>query len=412
MVAHWIWLATRKGLSLQDKRILLEQYGDAARIYESADYCGLSQEGQAALADKDMTSVRKILADCESGNIHILTWQDAGYPRQLRYIEDAPLVLYYIGTWPDVESVPCIAAVGTRKASAYGVSCAARIGAQLAMCGAIVVSGMALGIDSAAMTGALSASGRVIGVLGGGVDIIYPAANKALYHRVQKNGCLISEYPPGSQPQKWTFPRRNRIISGLSQGVLVVEAPRASGALNTANHALEQGRDVYAVPGNVSSLSSAGCNELLRNGAGLAATGWDILEGYQSRFPETITKAPGCDDPTMVLQRQPTDPENPENTAQESLPEENRRKENPEKHRKAIDNSPLQPYSDVNKPILKLTPQAESILAQLTQGDMHVDELIYRSGINAAQAISTLTMLEIKGIIRRLPGKIIHRVET
>jgi DNA processing protein len=289
------------------------------------------------------------------------------------------------------------------------------MGAQIAMGGGAVISGMALGIDGAAMEGALGRDGRVIGVLGGGVDIVYPAGNRKLYERLVRQGCLISEYPPGFMPQKWTFPRRNRIISGLSCGVLVVEAPRSSGALITAQQALEQGRDVFAVPGNVNSVSSAGSNDLLKQGAAVVTTGWDILETYQYRFPDQICKVPGCDDPAMRLpdtgvSRQPAD-QNLGKVAQNPIVPENCRKENQKNDRNVIDNSQLPPYSDVNKPILKLTPQAEKILQTLSERDMPVDELIYRSGIPAAQVISTLTLLEIKGLIRRLPGKIIHRVE-
>jgi DNA processing protein len=265
------------------------------------------------------------------------------------------------------------------------------------------------------MEGALGRDGRVIGVLGGGVDIVYPAGNRKLYERMARQGCLISEYPPGCMPQKWTFPRRNRIISGLSCGVLVVEAPRSSGALITAQQALEQGRDVFAVPGNVNSVSSAGSNDLLKQGAAVVTTGWDILETYRYRFPDQICKVPGCDDPAMRLpdtgvSRQPAD-QNLGKVAQNPVVPENCRKENQKNDRNVIDNSQLPPYSDVNKPILKLTPQAEKLLQTLSEGDMPVDELIYRSGIPAAQVISTLTLLEIKGLIRRLPGKIIHRVE-
>ena len=415
MVSHWIWLAARKGLSWQDRQILLEQYTDAAQIYMDQEYLGLSDAARESLQDKDLTEARKILSDCDERGIQVLTWQDAAYPRQLRNIDDPPLVLYYIGRLPDLESLPAIGVVGTRKASAYGLSCAVRMGAQIAMGGGAVISGMALGIDGAAMEGALGRNGRVIGVLGGGVDIVYPAGNRKLYEQLVRQGCLISEYPPGCMPQKWTFPRRNRIISGLSCGVLVVEAPRSSGALITAQQALEQGRDVFAVPGNVNSVSSAGSNDLLKQGAAVVTTGWDILENYQYRFPDQICKVPGCDDPAMRLpdtgvSRQPAD-QNLGKVAQNPVVPENCRKENQKNDRNVIDNSQLPPYSDVNKPILKLTPQAEKILQTLSKGDMPVDELIYRSGIPAAQVISTLTLLEIKGLIRRLPGKIIHRVE-
>lgn len=414
MVSHWIWLAGRKGLSWQDRKHLLEHYGDAAQIYGAQVYPGLSASACQALADKDLTEARSILASCEAAAIRVLTWQDAAYPRQLRNIDDPPMVLYYKGIWPELETSPCIAVVGTRTASAYGNCCATRIGAQLAMAGGVVVSGMAKGIDGAAMEGALCGQGRVIGVLGNGVDIVYPASNRKLYDKLVERGCLISEYPPGFQPQKWTFPRRNRIISGLSCAVLVVEAPAASGALNTARHALEQGRDVFAVPGNVNQPGSAGSNGLLREGASMAATGWDILEGYQFRFPDGIRKVKGCDDPALTLPSltsgQAEARENLGKVAQKPVLPENCRKENPKNDRNVIDNSPSQPYSDLIKPAEKLDYPSEKLLEALSGGDLPVDELICRSGINAAQAISTLTTLELRGLVCRLPGKRIRRV--
>ena len=205
-----------------------------------------------------------ILGDCAAKGIYVLTYQDAAYPNRLKHIPDPPLTLYYQGTLPDFDAEPAVAVVGTRRASAYGCLTARRMGYQIAKCGGLVVSGMAGGVDTLAMKGALLAEQPVVGVLGNGLDVVYPRSNRDLYQDVAWRGCLLSEFPPGTPPIGRNFPRRNRIISGLTCGVVVVEAPARSGALITAQLALDQGRDVFAVPGNVDAACSAGSNGLLR----------------------------------------------------------------------------------------------------------------------------------------------------
>lgn len=180
--------------------------------------------------------------------------------------------------------------VGTRDCTPYGVSCAEKLGHGLAAGGAVVVSGLARGIDSAALRGALRAGGTVAAVLGNGTDVIYPPENQYLYEDVAAAGALVSEYPPGTPPDGRHFPVRNRILSGLSLAALVVEAPERSGALITAGTALEQGRDVFAVPGPIDAPASVGCNRLIRDGAGLASDAWDILREYEARFPDKLRR--------------------------------------------------------------------------------------------------------------------------
>ena len=256
MLVHWIWLATRPNLNERDKLALLRQIGDPEDIFYAeggalAEVEGLTDEAFAALRDKDLKQAHAILRACKEKSIHICTFHHAAYPGRLKKIVDPPLVLYYKGNLPDLDSSPVIAAVGTRDATAYGMNVAKRIGGQIAKCGGIVVSGLAAGIDGAAIGGALSAGGAVVGVLGSGVDIVYPLSTRGLLADTERYGCLISEFTPGTPPMKWNFPKRNRIISGLSNGVLVVEAPVKSGALITARQAAEQGRDVFVVPGNI-----------------------------------------------------------------------------------------------------------------------------------------------------------------
>ena len=283
MLIHWIWLAHRPGVNDRMKVTLLQHFRDPEDIFfadsEAFDHIeGLSEEAAESLRDKNLIPAEEILEACHREKLHVLTYRDAAYPARLKNITDPPIVLYYKGQLPDFDTLPVIAVVGTRKASAYGLTTAKRLGYQIGKCGGIVVSGMAYGIDGMAMSGALTAGRQVVGVLGCGADIVYPLSNRGLFKDAERYGCILSEFPPGYQPTKWSFPKRNRIISGLSNGVLVVEAPEKSGSLITARLAAEQGRDVFVVPGNIDLPSFVGSNRLLRDGAIHKAAGIGLLK--------------------------------------------------------------------------------------------------------------------------------------
>ena len=411
MQLHWIWLATRAGLGDRGRMLLLQRFADAEDVYfaETGEYArveGLSPEAISSLQEKSLAEAEQILADCQRENIRILTWQDALYPKRLKNIADPPVVLYYKGTLPQVDALPCIAVVGTRGASAYGMSTAKRMGYQIAACGGITVSGVAFGIDAMAMRGALSAGAPVIGVLGCGADVVYPASNRALYADTQRQGCLLTEFPPGTPPIGWNFPRRNRIISGLSCGVLVVEAPEKSGALITARQAADQGRDVFVVPGNIDVPSCKGSNALLRDGAIAVSSGWDVISEYQDRFPGKITE-------NRTDSRQTAYPdeleEQPLQVAQTpKVPEKKHRKSIFGK-KKEIDNTPSSPYIDADKPRPVLSADEETLLSFIGADGALVDDVISAAGLPAGQVLAMLTMLEVKGVVARLPGKRVQR---
>ena len=408
MQLHWIWLATRAGLGDRGRMALLQRFADAEDIYYAAavEYDrveGLSAEAVSSLQEKSLTEAEQILADCRRENIHILTWQDALYPKRLKNIADPPVVLYYKGSLPQVDALPCIAVVGTRSASAYGMSTAKRMGYQIAACGGITVSGVASGIDAMAMRGALSAGAPVIGVLGCGADVVYPVSNRALYADTQRQGCLLTEFPPGTPPLGWNFPRRNRIISGLSCGVLVVEAPEKSGALITARQAADQGRDVFVVPGNIDVPSCKGSNALLRDGAIAVSSGWDVMSEYQAQFPGKITE-------NRADCRQNVYPEEMEQAqpllvAQKPKQPEKKQRRTIFRKKKEIDNTASSPYIDADKPRPALSADEEKLLSCIGADSMLVDDVISASDLPAGQVLAMLTMLEIKGVITRLPGK-------
>ena len=417
MLIHWIWLATRPGMNDRTKKAVLDCFGDpedtfyaSADAYENVE--NISEDDLSALCDKSLLQAQKILQDCADKDIHILTMRDAAYPARLKNISDPPLVLYYKGRLPDFDGQPLIAVVGTRKASPYGMTAAKRMGYGIAQCGGVVVSGVATGIDGVAMAGAMSAGGSVIGVLGNGADVVYPLSNRALFADTLRCGCLLSEFPPGTPPYKWNFPKRNRIISGLSCGVLVVEAPKISGALITARQAAEQGRDVFVVPGNIDVDTCEGSNALLRDGAILARTGWDVLSEYEAIFPDKVRKVdrPGRQKayPEEVAAMKAEQERAPLKVAQKPrlLDKIKTGKSVPEK--KVIDNGSIQPYSDVEKSLPQLSDDEKLVVEQLRQGSRLRDDVIADSALPAARVSAVLTMLEIKGVIRRLPGNMLE----
>ena len=212
MLIHWIWLATRPTLNDRQKKLVLDAFSDAEDVYcagqeDFQQVEELTQEAVGSLMDKNLTHAEEILRQCINKQIKICIFSDEAYPYRLKHIADPPLVLYYKGNLPAMENLPVIAAVGTRGASAYGLQVARRLGYQIAGCGGVVVSGVAKGIDAMAMQGALLAGGTVVGVLGCGVDVVYPAVNRNLFADIIRNGCLISEFSPETPPHKWNFPK-------------------------------------------------------------------------------------------------------------------------------------------------------------------------------------------------------------
>ena len=413
MLLHWIWLAHRPGVSDRMKVRLLQHFRDPEDIYfadaESYRHIeGMTAEAAEGLKDKDLHAAEAALEACRRERLHILTYQDAAYPSKLKNIPDPPVLLYYKGQLPDLDSLPVIGVVGTRKASAYGMQTAKRMGYQIAKCGGIVVSGLAYGIDGMAMSGALTAGQMTVGVLGCGADIVYPMSNRALFRDVEDYGCILSEFAPGTQPAKWTFPKRNRIISGLSNGVLVVEAPEGSGALITANHALEQGRDVFVVPGNIDQLGFVGSHRLLRDGATLVSSGWDILSEYEALYPDWIRRDEQPSHQTVYPEELEAEKPLPKVAQKAKLPGKNKAlKKILEK--KSIDKEASDAYSDVNTVLPKLSEEEQKVVDALSSGERLVDDVIAETGLTTGKILALLTMLELKGVVKRLPGKRIVR---
>ena len=388
MLKYWVWLSELKGLRNQTRLALLRRFGDPESIfYADADELllteGVERSQLKLLENHDLAPADRILADCQRLDIQLLTFSDAAYPGRLKNIYDPPALLYCKGRLPLLDDLLCVAAVGTRDCTPYGVACAEKLGFGLASGGAAVVSGLAKGIDAAAIRGALRAGGVTVGVVGNGLDVYYPYESRYLYEDVASAGILLSEYPPGTEPASGHFPVRNRIISGLSLAALVVEAPEKSGALITAATALEQGRDVFAVPGPIDAPASVGCNRLIRDGAGLVSDASDILREYEGRFALNLKESR----------------EQPETLGYQA--------------RTAPEPKPVAPTLSLRHSDAELTDDQIAVLKALSDTEpIQVDDLTELVEIPTRRVLSALTVLEIDQYVAQHPGKRYTRAVT
>ena len=390
-IQYLLWLSTRRGLSQRHQVELLDYFGGAERVYfadrEAFESLRLTQEAKRALCDKSLDGPNRILERCDRLGLFLLSCQDGAYPERLLQLSDYPLVLYGKGRLFRFDEEVAIAMVGSRQCSAYGVRTAGRIAMGLAQAGALVVSGLAQGIDAASLKGALQGGGPVVSVLAGGVDVVYPSCNGWLYEDVAARGAILSENPPGTRPDGWRFPIRNRIISGLSLGVVAVEAGERSGALITAHDALDQGRDVFAVPGPVDAATSAGTNRLIAQGeAKLVRTAGDILCEYEGRYAHKLCRprlmtAEEADGRLDVIPTPPPEPEPEKPATGETLP--------------LVPRSALEQMGEEQREIFFL----------LSEKTLTADEIVGRTEIPARRVNTALTILQAGGYLKELPGR-------
>lgn len=392
---YWLWLTTCKGIGAAGTLAVLDHFGTLERAYyadpDEYSLLPLSSFQQKALKNKSMDRAESILADCERLGLRIMTFRDADYPERLRQIANPPAVLYIRGKVFHFDEEAAIGVVGTRTPTLYGEKWAERFGLELASGGALVVSGIARGLDTCAIKGALKGGGPVVSVLGGGVDVPYPNENRFLYEDVASAGALISEYPPGTPNEVDHFPRRNRVLSGLCLGVLAVECRPFGGTMSTVNHALDQNRDVFAVPGALDAAMSEGTNKLIQQGAKLVTCGRDILEEYWSRFPDKLGAAAPL---TAEVARARLEERKPEKPA---VP------------------APAKAVPEAKKPVrerilrgeqkARFTDDELAILAALGKRERSADELVELTQVPARRVLSALTMLQIQGAVEEHPGK-------
>lgn len=382
---YHVWLTLVMGADNKKTDLLLTQFSNAKDVYDLSEKElkfteVLSQQDiELILKNRDLTDAKNVIDECKKLGIKIIASYMDEYPKRLENMYSPPHILYVGGDLKDIDKELCISIVGTRNCSEYGKKIAYNLGYNLAKSGCIVISGIARGIDTAAISGAVKAGGKTIAVLGNGVNIAYPPENAALMRQISKNGAVVSEYPPSTPSNRSHFPKRNRIISGLSLGVVIVEAPQKSGALITASYALEQGRDVFVVPGNVDDVNSEGSNGLLREGARLIRNAQDILYEYRYFMPNKIIKSEETVDLELIKPNK-------------SQKDENIKVEQENTKQKEFDFSSLS--SD------------EQIIANLlTKKDLAVSDILAQSDLSSSKINSLLTIMEVNGIIEKKINK-------
>lgn len=357
---YWIWLSRINGIGARKFLSIYEHFGNIEKVYSAKeiDFYGISNINKRdinhILKNKNLEETMEYIKKLKKQKVGFLLYKDNNYPTLLKEIYDPPAVLYYKGNM-EIDEI-AISIVGSRKASYYGLKMAKKLAYELASLGVTIVSGMATGIDTYAHKGAIEAKGKTIAVLGCGVDVIYPIENSDLMKEIETKGLILSEYPLTTLPKANNFPARNRIISGLSLGTIIIEAGEKSGSLITAEFALEQGRNVYAIPGNIDSQTSKGTNNLIKEGAKVVTSVEDIIEDFIPYLTSGISSM----------------------------------------DRKSEQNEKLK-YKD-------LSEEEKEIIEKIKMGYTHGDEIIRASNYPTSIVNSCLTMLELKGLIEKYKG--------
>ena len=421
---YWIWLAEKFGVASKEFPSFVASFDDPYDVYrmsaeEIEQIDGIKTITKERLADKSLEVPYKYLKYCQRQGIDVIGYTDERYPARLRTIENPPVMLYCLGKLPSADQRLCIGMVGTRKMSEYGKRSAYKIAYELSAARVLVVSGMALGIDGVCAAAALKAGGETVAVLGCGLSVVYPKEHARLMRKIAKNGAVISEFPPFERPLPNNFPIRNRIISGMSSGVLVVEAPKRSGALITASRAISQGRELFALPGQVDDATSAGPNELIQNGANVVLSANDLINHYDFLYHDTFnfkrlawaTKHSDFDERTLreygvsdVFYRGRYDAE-PE-TAQDGGSEEAVTVHSaPAKKSDVSTASSSQAANTPDESILQtLDVKTREVYALIPDGTVFVPDDIASRGADIRDVITSLTLLEISGLIISQPG--------
>ena len=369
-LVYLMWLHLKfKSIPLESAK-LLSYFHSAEAIYKAGlkeyEECGITNKVLlSALMDKRLAKANSEIKKAKEQGVQLLAYGTSSYPAILCEIADPPLILYVKGDASVLHRRNIFCIVGTRESTVYGLSAALGVSEQLARCGMVILSGVAMGIDSAAHRGAVRGGGKTIGVMGCGLDIDYPAGNAEVKNDIIKNGALISEFPFGTRPLPGNFPLRNRILSAFSLGVAVMEAGERSGALITARYAAEQGRDVYALPGNISNPKSSGTNALIRDGASVLLSAEDILTDYILRYPEYFDL---------------NEPDEPVSSA--LLSEET--------------------VESLKNP--SVSGEEKLLYKCLKKEPIHINVLSRESGLDISKVQTLITMLQIKGKIKEHPG--------
>ena len=405
---YWVWLSCRLGAESKEFGRLIGTISDPYDIYrmseEEIEQLRLKGSTKKKLCDKSLTDAYGIVKYCKSEKVEIIGYGSKKYPERLRSIEDPPVVLYCQGKLPDLNNTLCIGIVGTRKMSEYGMRSAYKISYELAAAGVCVVSGMASGIDGISACGVIEGGGATVAVFGCGIGRIYPNEHKTLARAIRSCGALVTEYPPDEEPHGYNFPKRNRVISGLCQGILVIEGPKGSGALITAKRAIEQGRQLFALPGKINEINSYGPNELIKNGAHMVLSAEDILGYYDFLYHDTFdmrayAKAKKSSDFSYkAVEKYGVNAV--EETQSKAKPEVVKREN---KLEESVPEQVEGVKAQTPKNLDTLDPTTRRVYEALPDGSFTADVLT-SCGVAVNEAMISLTMLEINGLIASLPG--------
>lgn len=357
----WFAWSRKENIGYKETANLLECYGSieavlTAKANEISLFQWLSDSAKIAILEGvDLDKEYKLYEKLISKNIHFVIQEDANYPKRLLNMYDPPWFLYYLGELPE-ENLPTIAIIGARACSVYGSKAAHKLAKELAMNKIQVISGLAKGVDGYAHRGALEGKGKTFGVIGSGVNICYPRENYQLFHDVEYQGGILSEYPLGSPALAFHFPVRNRIIAGLSDGILVVEAKEKSGTLITVDSGLEQGKDIYALPGKITDQLSIGCNRLIQNGAKLIQSSSDIIDDLVERYPFLKKKGKKNKQESMVFEDQ-------------------------------------------------VTSEEKIVLMKLGYEPIHFEQLLIDTGLDTVKLMEVVFVLQMKGLIKEISAQ-------
>lgn len=390
-IEYWLWLSTSAKLSPRAKAVLLKHYGGPEAMYEApkgeiTKLLGRRGEGAEDLEKRDLTSALRTIDRCKMQNIEIISIDDPRYPVRLKNIYAPPHIIYVKGRLPKIDDEPAIAVIGTRNASPYGIKMGRKLGFEISKCGGVVISGLTKGIDAAGAEGALVADGKCIGVLG----MPHELARGKMVDELAVRGALISEYPPRAGVYRQFFRARNRIAAGLSIGVVVVEAPYKSGTKLFVDEAVEQGKEIFAVPGNADSENCAGTNAMLKDGAKPVTEGWDVMSEFAKLYPDKIKRSTERIPGTCVKPEQ-NEPVKTEKTHKDT--------------KKVIDKPDTTEYIDLKKQLEGLSQSQLSIVSAMDREAMQVDEIIERTGLSPAKVLADLTLLQLKGCVSQQSGK-------
>ena len=386
-ILKWVWLTTAMGITPEKIASLLNKFNDIDEIYnaDEKDYKDIEliqKRDIGILCDKDTKRAEKIIEDTKKCGGYVITIDSSDYPEGLKYISSPPYVLYVKGELRLSDKMLGIGVVGTRKVSDYGEEVTRKFSFELARNGFTVVSGLALGVDAIAASAAISAGGNTIAVLGCGLERDYPKANRDLRKNIEKYGAVVTEYPIGTQPLPSNFPQRNRIIAGLSECVLVTQAPKKSGALITATYASDMGKEVFCVPASIFDVNSQGNNDLIKSGATPVTAPGEISEFYKYQLKDFSPNEPRGEMEIPKPKQKKTIKQAIEKIKEKII-------------KPSINDERYKNLDETQKIIMEVIIENEKI---------SVDELIRKTNIAPAKIGATLSLMEMTGVVKRLPG--------